>query len=199
MLLIKFQIWFRTLIITVLVILLIPPTSLAQIPSPIHYKFTQTDSNYTFYGSFKIKADPECLLDILFNYKHIKALAVDAKEVVLIDQGKNWNQISFTYQKYIFFKNKSIWHRVLHEEDKRVEFTLLSSYNNRKVMPQILSSSGFYQIHKEGEFYLVEYYQECQLTEHGVTKLYLQRAKKGAIKFMHVFSEYAVSFCEHVH
>ena len=120
MLLIKFQIWFRTLIITVLVILLIPPTSLAQIPSPIHYKFTQTDSNYTFYGSFKIKADPECLLDILFNYKHIKALAVDAKEVVLIDQGKNWNQISFTYQKYIFFKNKSIWHRVLHEEDKRV-------------------------------------------------------------------------------
>ena len=168
---------------------------MAQRSNFINYKFTQSDSNYAFYGSFKIKANPECLLDISFNYKYIKALAVDAKEVVLIDQGKNWNQISFTYQKYNIFKNKSIWHRVLNKEDKKVEFTLLSSHNNSKIMPQILSSSGFYQINKDGEFQIVEYYQECQLTEKVITKLYLKRAKKDAVKFMYLFSEYAATFC----
>lgn len=187
----KIKIWFTI----VLVIVLIPMKLFAQEPNDIKYKFTQTDSSYTFYGSFKINADPKCLLEISFDYKHIRALALDAKEVQLIDQGSNWNQISYTYQKFAFFKNKTVWHRILNEENQRVDFTLVSSDNNRTIMPRMISSSGFYQIKQQGDYLIVEYYQQCQLTEELITKLYLNRAKKEAIKFIHKFSEYAGTFC----
>ena len=87
-----------------LIIVLIPNKLFTQESNDIKYEFTQTDSSYTFYGSFRIKVPPKCLLDISFNYNHIKALALDAKEVRLIDQGSNWNQISYTYRKFFFLK-----------------------------------------------------------------------------------------------
>ena len=187
----EFKIWF----IIILVVVLTTMKLFAQDYSEIKYKFTQSDSSYTFYGSFKIKANPKCLLEISFNYEHIRALAPNAKEVQLIDQGGNWNQISYTYQKFTFFKNKTVWHRILNEENRRVDFTLLSSENNLSIMPHMTSSSGFYQIKQQGEYFIMEYYQQCQLTKELITKLYLNRAKKEAIKFMHKFSEYARAFC----
>ncbi len=179
----------------VLIIVLIPDQLFAQEPNDIKYKFTQTDSSYTFYGSFRAKVPTKCLLDISFNYNHIKALALDAKEVSLIDQGSNWNQISYTYRKFIFFINTTVWHRVFSEEDQRVDFTLLSSENNRKIMPRLVASSGYYQVTREEEYSNMEYYQQCQLTEKSITKLYINKVKKNAIKFMYKFSEYASTFC----
>jgi hypothetical protein len=114
----------------------------------------------------------------------------------LIDQGSNWNQISYIYQKFIFFRNKTVWYRILNKENQRVDFTLVSSENNQTIMPRMISSSGFYQIKQQGEHSIVEYYQQCQITEELITKLYLNRAKKEAIKFMHKFSEYASTFCK---
>jgi len=91
-------------LITALFAALIPMTVMTANGNDIHYTFTQTDSSYSFYGSFSIAADPKCLLRISFNHMHIQALAPDAKEVLLIDSGSNWNRISYTYQKYIFSK-----------------------------------------------------------------------------------------------
>ncbi len=187
----KIKIWSTV----ALIILLIPDKLIAQESNDIKYKFTQTDSSYSFYGSFRIKAHPKCLLEISFNYDHIKALALDAKEVLLIYQGRNWNQISYTYRKFIFFKNRTVWNRIFDEDNQRVDFTLLSSENNRNIMPQMLSSFGYYQVKQLGAYCILEYYQQCQLTEKSITKLYIKKVKKKAIKFMHEFFEYASFFC----
>ncbi|MBC8321880.1 MAG: hypothetical protein H8E34_14310 [Bacteroidetes bacterium] len=191
----KIKIWFTIL----LVIISNSGILFAQVHDNIICKFTQTDSSYTFKGSFNIKANPECLLEITFKYAHVRALAPDAKEVLLIGEGSNWNQISYIYQEFIFFRNKTIWHRTLDKENKRVDFTLMSSENNTAVMPQMISSSGYYQIKQQEEYLIVEYYQQCILTEESITKLYLGRAKKDAIKFIHKLSEYAETYCRNKH
>ena len=178
-----------------LIMLLISAKLFAQESNDIKYKFTQTDSNYTFYSSFKIKAPPKCLLEISFNYTHIRELALDAKKVQLISQGNNWNQIIYIYRKFIFFKNTTVWHRTLNEENQRVDFALISSENNQRMMPRMMTSSGYYQITQEGEYSTMEYFQQCQLTEESITKLYIKRVKINAIKFMHKFSEYASTYC----
>jgi hypothetical protein len=161
----------------------------------IQYKFTKTDSSYSFYGSFKINAYPACLLEIFFNYKHIKALAPDAKEVLLIEQGSDWHKIRYKYQKFIFFENISVWHRTLDIEKQRVDFILVSSENNQATMPRMISSSGFYRVNKHGEDIIVEYFQECQLIKTSITNLYLYRVKREVIQFMNWFSEYANTIC----
>jgi hypothetical protein len=172
-----------------------PLVAVSEKENDIQYIFKQTDSSYSFYGRFKIKADPNCLLEISFNYEDIRSLAANAKEVLLIDSGNNWNQISYTFHGYFFFENTSVWLRKLDMEKQRVDFTLVSSENNLSLMPRLISSSGYYMITQENECVVVEYYQECWLTEKSITKFYISRLKNEAIKFIYLFSEYAGENC----
>lgn len=161
----------------------------------IQYTFDQTDSSYSFFGRFVINAEPECLLRISFNYEHIQALAPDAKEVRLINSGCDWNRISYTYHKYIFFENTSVWLRKLDQDKQRVNFVLVSSNNNLAMMPALTASSGYYQIKQVNDYTVVEYYQECRLTEKSITKLYLSRMKGEAVEFINRFAAYASEHC----
>ena len=71
----KYKIWF----LIALFVVLIPVRIFAEEANDIQYKFTRTDSVYSFYSSFKINADPKCLLEVSFNYEHIRALALGCK------------------------------------------------------------------------------------------------------------------------
>lgn len=170
-------------------------TILAQATDEIHYTFTQTDTSYIFYGNFHLSADPKCLLDICFDPEHLIELAPDAREVTLTSQGSKWNQLRYTYRKYLFFENTSLWDRQLDEDKLRVNFSLAWSENNLSVMPHIRSSSGFYQITPENEYSLVEYYQMCIVTDISLTGFYIDNTKKEAINFLHRFSAYARDHC----
>jgi len=187
----------KNIILIIIPICLLMTTTFAQEKTDIQYQFTQTDSSYSFSSSFYIKANPNCLLNLCFYYQHIKALAPDAKEVLVKDQGSDWNQISYTYKKFIYFVNKSLWYRKLDEEMQRVDFTLISSENNKTIMPEMISSTGYYQIKKQGGDIIVEYFQECQLTKSHITNLYINRVKKEAIQFMQRFMEYANANCNY--
>lgn len=191
---VKYKIWF----LITLAVLLMPLKIFAEEVNDIQYKFIQNNSGYSFFGTFRINANPKCLLEISFNYEHIRALAQDAKEVLLIEQGIDWNKISYTYERSLYFENRSVWHRTLNREKQRVNFILVSSENNRTVMPRIISSSGFYQIKLQEDYIIVEYYQECQLSESSLIKLYLNKVKKEAMKFMHDFLVYAKDHCGNI-
>jgi hypothetical protein len=174
---------------------LIPMTVLTADGNDIQCIFNQNDSSYSFFASFRINADPKCLLRISFNYEHIRAVASDAKDILLLDSGSNWNRISYTYQKYIFFENTSVWLRKLDREKQRVDFTLVSSKNNLVLIPMLISSSGYFQIKQDKDFAIVEYYQECRITEKAITKLYASRMKNEAVKFINLFAVYASENC----
>ena len=192
----------RRLILAVFsVMVLLWPTTIIPFPvianqeDEIHYHFTQTDSGYSFYGSFKLFADPKCILAICFNPDDLIKLAPDAKEVTLTGQGSDWNQLRYTYRKYLFFENSSVWNRQLDEDRFRVDFSLVWSENNLSIMPEIVSSSGFYQISLENDLVLVEYYQSCIITEVSLSGFYIDNMKKEAASFLQRFSEYAGDHC----
>jgi hypothetical protein len=170
----------------------------AQETGNVQYSFKHTDTTYSFYGRFKLIACSECLLSICFNYEHVKALAPDAKEVTLIKQDGNQNQIKYIYFKYPFFKNESLWHRVLDRKNSRVDFRLLSSKNSHSIMPQMLSSTGYYKITPSDKYLWVEYFQECRLMNNQITGLYLYLVKKKAVEFLQLFSKYAEAHCHKV-
>jgi hypothetical protein len=186
---------FNILATILLILAMISSISLAGQDENIDYKFNITDSSYSFYGSFKIRADVTCLLEITFNYDHLRAMVPDAKEVILLDQGINYNKIKYIFQKYLLFVNTSVWNRVLDAPGQRVEFTLVSSENNLSIMPQLISSRGYYQIIQQDGYQMMEYYHECRVTEKTITKLYLNQLKDEAIGFIYLFSEYACEYC----
>ncbi len=170
----------------------------AQENREIIWNFTRSDTGYFFNGSFKLIADPACVLNLCFEYDHIRALAPDAQAVTLEDMGPCWNRIAYVYRKYYIFRNKSLWNRVLDTTKQRVDFTLLSSINNLSVMPVMISSSGYYKVSSRNDTTTVEYYQQCRLRGAPLTSFYMKKAEEEALHFMQRFYEYAVAHCGHI-
>ncbi len=170
----------------------------AQENDDIYSTFSNTDTTYTFYGRFNVIAETDCLMNICFNYEHIKALAVDASSVELLEKNENRNKIKYTYQKFPFFKNKSVWNRTIDRENLRVDFSLVSSENNNSIMPRMISSSGYYKVTQLNGILSVEYFQQCRLTRSILTALYQNYMKNKAEEFLHVFKDYSRKHCNNI-
>ena len=160
------------------------------------YEFIQDGNCYSFRGSFIVQAERDCLIDVIYNFEHISKYATDAESVEFVRQGENWNEVTYTYRKFLVLENKSTWRRTLNRDEQKVVFEMISSKNNVSFMPQLLSSSGYYQITPEKEGYKVEYFQECKLKTGLLKDAYISQAKKEAIKFLREFKEYIERTCD---
>lgn len=162
----------------------------------IEYEFIQDATSYSFRGSFLVKADLDCLIDIAYKFEHISKYASDARSVELVQQGENWYEVTYTYRRLIIFENKSTWRRTLKRDRQKVVFEMVSSKNNINIMPNVLSSTGYYQINRENEGYRVEYFQKIILQPGLLKAVYIRRTKKEAITFLKEFKEYVEKTCD---
>lgn len=159
------------------------------------YEFIQEGNSYSFLGSFIVQAEQDCLIDVIYNFEHISKYTAGAESIELVQQGENWLEVTYTYRKFLIFENKSTWRRTLRWDENKVVFEMRSSENNMSIMPQLLSSTGYYQLKPEKEGCRVEYCQECQLKTGLLKTAYMNQAKKDAIKFLREFKEYIEITC----
>lgn len=156
----------------------------------LDYEFIQEDNYYSFRGSFIVRGELDCLINLIYDFKNISKYALGAKSIELVRQGENWYEVTFTYRKLLIFENQSTWRRTLNRHENKVVFKMISNRNNLNIVPKMLFSTGYYQIRPEKEGYLVEYFQECKLTPGLLKNAYINKAKKEAIKFLREFEEY---------
>ena len=162
----------------------------------LKYEFIRTDSSYSFRGSILVKADFDCLIDVVYKFEHISKFTSGAKSIELRRQGENWYEVTYTYRKLLIFENKSTWRRTLKQDKGRVVFEMVSNKNNIAILPEVLSSTGYYQIKSETNGFRVEYYQECKLKPGLLKNAYIRQAKKEAIKFLALFKKYVEKICD---
>lgn len=161
----------------------------------LKYDFHQEDSSYSFHGSFIVKADLDCLISLVFEFEHISKYASGAKAVELIRQEDSWAEVSYTYRRFLFFENKSIWRRTLYREKNELIFEMISSENNLRIMPDMLSSIGYYRISEQEGGYQIEFFQECSLSTDCLKESYIRTVRKEAIEFLLEFREYVEKTC----
>jgi len=161
----------------------------------LDYEFIQYNTSYSFRGSFNVKAKPDCLINLIYNFKNISKYELGAKSIELVRQGENWYDVTFIYRKLLIFKNKSTWRRTLNWDEHKVVFRMISSRSKLNIVPEMLSSTGYYQINPEKEACLVEYFQECKLKPGLFKNTYINKAKKEAIRFLRVLKEYMERTC----
>ncbi len=188
----KIKVLFKEIIITLLSLVAILKGSQN---TGFDYQFIQNDSGYSFHGSFLVKAAPECLMHVFFDFEHIARYTAGAQSIELVRQGENWNEVTYTYRKFLIFENKSTWRRTLKRDEQKVVFEMISSQNNLAMLPQVVTSSGFYQIQPENTCYRIKYFQTCRLKTGLLKDAYINQAKHEAIKFLHEFNEYIERTC----
>ncbi len=161
----------------------------------LDYEFTKDGESYSFRGRFRVKAELRCLMDVIYRFEHISRFASGAESVELVEEGEDWHVVAYTYRRLLILENQSTWRRVLDRQGQRVVFEMLTSENSMRIMPRVLSSRGYYQIHGDGKRYCLEYFQECHL-EGGVLRgRYMERAKREAEEFLGEFRGYVESTC----
>jgi hypothetical protein len=181
--------------VIVIVFLTLPALSPGNSNKEVEYEFNQYDNYYAFQGQFTVKAAHDCLMNVIFKFEHICKYASGAKSLEIVGQDENWYDVTYTYQKFIFFKNQSTWRRTLKPDEDKVVFEMIANRNNSDIIPDVLSSSGYYQILNNKEGYIVKYFQECTLAPSILQKSYIRMAKKEAIKFLQEFKEYVKRTC----
>ncbi len=177
------------------VLLLLPVALRAGQEKGLHYEFTKNENSYSFRGRFPVKAEIACLLDVVFRFEHISRFASGAESVDLVEEGKDWNVVAYTYRRLMILENRSTWWRSLDRKDLKVEFEMLTSKNNLRILPRVVSSRGHYRIDEEEDGRRLEYFQECHL-EGGILRgAYIERAEKEAKEFLEAFSNYVEGTC----
>ncbi|MBN1352528.1 hypothetical protein JXJ21_24225 [candidate division KSB1 bacterium] len=160
----------------------------------VRYEFIHDDSCFSFRGSFVIDAELDCMIHILYDFKHLKKLISGADSIVLIQQGNDWYDVCYVYEK-LFFTNRSIYRKTLKIEEQKVVFKMISNRQNTSLFPNVLSSSGYYQIKCESTGYAIEYFQECKITFSILKDFYIKKAKKESTKFMLELKKYVERIC----
>jgi len=159
-------------------------------------EFIQNGNHYWFRGCFIVRATSECLMDVMYNFKHLSEYAIGASSIEWVRNGDNCYEVTYTYRIFVIFENKSTWRRTLSNEEQKVIFEMISSENNISLMPQLLSSSGYYQIKREQVGYQVEYFQECTVKPGPLKNSYIAMAREKAHEFLSELKKYIEETCD---
>ena len=157
--------------------------------------FIQNENDYSFRGCFIVNADPDCVLNQVFDFQNIAEYSLGAKSIELDQRGDHWYDVTFTYRKYLVFENQSTWRRTLHEDEHRIDFELIADENNVDILPTMQFSRGYYHIKPEEDGCLVEYYQECRLEPGFLEDVYIKMVRDEALNFLHIFKEFITARC----
>ncbi len=160
------------------------------------YEFIRADSCCSFRGDFIVKAEADSLVELIYDFDKIAEYAVTVKSLELVRRGEDWYEVAFTYRDLLVFENQSIWRRTINRAEKIIAFELISSWNNSNIIPELMSSTGYYQFKPAKEGCLVEFFQECRLKPGLLNEAYYNKAEKDGIKFLSVFKDFIERNCD---
>lgn len=187
---------FGNFIIVFFLALLIPISE--NIGQELNYEFVQKENYYSYTANLFIAADPDCLIDLIYNFENISKYSSGAKSIELVQHHESGYDVTFIYQKLIFIENESTWRRTLSPDKRKIAFEMLPNETNISWVPQIIYSSGYYQITSIENGSLVEYYQECELEHGALQDMYIRKAKKEAIQFLNTFEHFLSNNCDKI-
>ncbi|MCF7920162.1 MAG: hypothetical protein K9N06_09655 [Candidatus Cloacimonetes bacterium] len=182
--------------ILIFILFILAAASLFAAEISPEYEFIQDDSSYSFRSRIAVKATPECLLNLIYDFTRIPEYSVGVKSLEMVNEGENWYDVSFIYQNLLLLKNYSLWRRTMQREKNRIFFEMLDNSNNLSFIPELLASHGYYQILPEEDGCIVEIYQQCILQSCLIDGVYIHKAEEEAKKFMEVFREFLIRNCE---
>jgi hypothetical protein len=160
----------------------------------VSHELSQDGDLYTFRGSFLVFSDRDCLLDILYDFDHLRRFVACPNSFSLLQKGNNWYDFCCTY-RVLHSENKLVYRKTLKKEERKVTFEMISGRQDIKLIPEVLSSSGYYEIMPEKDGYQVVYFHQDRLSPSFCREIYVYLAKKEAVKFIQGLKTYVERKC----
>lgn len=165
-----------------------------HLSTEVSYKFSRQGNIYSFVGKFPVNNNINCLLDVIYDFDHLKRYNNGVDSVELLRQGSHSYEVRYSYQKF-FLKAKTTFRRVLNKKRRIVISEMVGHEQNSNLFPKLLASRGYYRIREDKTGCWFEYFREYEIEPKPFDSLYLYIAKKEAIKHLYDIKEYIEKTC----
>ena len=160
----------------------------------VSYKFSRQGYTYSFVGKFPVNNNINCLMDIIYDFEHLKRFNSGVDNVELIRQDSHSYEVRYSYRK-LFLKAKTTFRRVLDKKRRIVTSVMIGHEQNSNLIPKPLASHGYYRIIEDKTGCWFEYFRECEIESKPLDRLYFYIAEKEAIKHLLTIKEYIEKTC----
>ena len=179
------------------VLIFLPSTGFTekQTTNGVSHELSKDGDLYTFQGSFLAFSNRDCLLDILYDFDHLRKFVTSPNSFSLLQRGDNWYDFCCTY-RVLHSENKLVYRKTLRKKERKVTFEMISGRQDIKLIPEVLASFGYYEIMPEKDGDQVVYLHQDRLSPSFCRKIYLYLAQKEAVKFLEGLKTYVERKCQ---
>ena len=156
------------------------------------YAFTQEGPRYTFVSSFTVVAEPDEVLDLLFEFRHLRQFARRATAVELLAEGPGWQEVRYTYATWVW-RIHTTFRRELDRTHRRVRFHMTGASRSGVPVPLPTASTGDYRLEPVAGGLRVIYRQTAETRDTLLLGVWMSRARSEAIGFSQDLEAYVRS------
>lgn len=73
----------------------------------LDFEFIREENGYSFRGCIEVKTDLDCLISILYDFKHLANIESSADSIVLLREGENWYEACHIFKNFFLNTNLS--------------------------------------------------------------------------------------------
>jgi hypothetical protein len=156
------------------------------------YEFISDGHRYTFVFQFDVKATPDEALDVLYGFEHLKRFSRRASDVALLEEGKDWQTVRFTYTTWLWSMHTT-FRRELDRAGRRVPFYMTEAGRTGLPVPLPTASSGEYRVEPVADGVRVVYRQSAENRDSFLFAPWIALARSEAVLFSRDLEAYVRS------
>jgi len=142
----------------------------------------QDDNSQSLTLAFWLDATPDCVLKVLFNYRHVAHVSdtVDSVKLVATTGGK---QVVRYHYNSLFYSYDAIYNRWPDRERGEIRYQLKNYKQSGIPVPLLTNSSGRYTVNAKSSGTRVTLSQDISIEQSVFSTLYLSHAYDQTINF----------------
>jgi len=164
------------------VLLLLAATTVQAYPHIKVEMFKKNDNSQSLKLAFSLNATPDCVLEVLFDYRHVAQVSDTVDSVELIETTDSGQVVRYRYDG-LFYNYEAKYYRWPDRERAEIRYQLINYKQSGIPLPLVTSSSGRYTVSSESHGARVTLSQEIGIEQSIFSSLYLNHAYDETINF----------------
>ena len=160
----------------------------------VHYEEGREGGDLVFTGWFTIDADPERVLETLFDFDHLEQFMTIPRSLKLLEAGDEWQAIEYGYRLFLV-PLRARFRRTLKRADRRIDFEMGDVRPRLPLVPRVVHYGGHYRLEAHDGGCRVEYHERVRLRPSATAALFTGRGRRELARFLEGTKRYLGGVC----
>jgi hypothetical protein len=156
----------------------------------ICYDFTRDKGHYILNASIFINSDIPTIVNLVYEFNNVKRFFRQAEAIEKLSESQDHFDMRLHY-RYLGFRAYAVYRRILSPDNKRIYFRLISYKTNSELVPEVMSSEGYYEVKPVKSGVLLTLHHDTTLKSNSPVIGRLLVKKEDSFKYLEDIKKYA--------